>query len=258
VDSFYRQLDVDEFESTAATTSPWDAALQHGGPPSALLARAIEQIGSAAGLVVARFSVDFFGGVPQGRLTTDAQVIRPGRRVELVEASLRSGDRVVAVARAWRLKPSTEVVGATTIAPSVPLPGPQPQRSIASTDTSWAYGRAIEWRFVEGAAAESGRAQVWTRIKIPLVEGEQPSGLQRILTVADSINGLSAVLDPREWLFVPPGLTLHAHRLDAGDWLLLDAATVLDASGIAVAHGTVADERGQLGLVTQPLLVQRL
>ena len=78
------------------------------------------------------------------------------------------------------------------------------------------------------------------------------------MTVADSINGLSSQLDQREWLFVPPGLTLHAHRLDAGEWLLLDAVTVIDKSGIGVAHGTVSDEQGQLGLVAQPLLIQRL
>jgi hypothetical protein len=256
--SFYRNLGGGEFETTPATTSPWDVTLQHGGPPSALLARTIEQVPSDAGLTVARFSVDFFGGVPQGRLTAEARVIRPGRRIELVEASLRAADRVVAVARAWRIKPSAEVSGAVVVAPAIALPGEQPERAIASTDISWEYGRAIEWRFGPADPSEPGRARVWTRIKIPLIEGEQPTGLQRILTVADSINGLSAVLDLREWLFVPPGLTLHAHRLDAGEWLLLDAVTIIDNSGIGVAHGTVADERGQLGLVAQPLLVQRL
>ena len=125
--------------------------LQHGGPPSALLARTIEQVPSDAGLTVARFSVDFFGGVPQGRLTAQARVIRPGRRIELVEASLRAADRVVAVARAWRIKPSAEV---TRSRPSSRRPSRSrvrsPQRAIASTDISWEYGRAIEWRFGPG------------------------------------------------------------------------------------------------------------
>ena len=99
---------------------------------------------------------------------------------------------------------------------------------------------------------------VWTRIRIPLVAGEEPSGLQRMLLIADSINGLSSVLDGREWLFIPPGLSLHTHRVDAGEWLLLDATTVLDASGMGIAHGTISDERGQLGLIAQPLLLERV
>jgi hypothetical protein len=134
---------------------------------------------------------------------------------------------------------------------------PQAQRYLDGTDPGWGYGRAIEWRFVTGGFAQPGPTKVWTRVRIQLIEGEAASGLQRMLVVADSINGLSAVLDLREWLFVPPGLTLHAHRVDAGEWLLLDAATTLDESGIGVAHGTIADERGQLGLLAQPLLVQR-
>jgi hypothetical protein len=255
--AFYLPLGGDEFESTPATTSPWDRSLQHGGPPSALLARAVEHAPSTPGLVVARFSVDFFGGVPQGRMRTTAQVLRPGRRIELIEATLYANEQVVAVARAWRIKPSPDAVPAPPQPAPPPLPDPQPPRFLPGVDPDWGYGHANEWRFVEGGFTASGRSVVWIRVRLPLVDGEEATGLQRMLVVADSINGLSAVLDLREWLFIPPGLTLHAHRVEAGDWLLLDAQTVLDATGIAVAHGTIADERGQLGLVTQPLLVQR-
>jgi hypothetical protein len=256
---FYRRVDDDVFESTTATTSPWDPALQHGGPPSALLAHAIEAV-PADGRVVTRFTVDFFGGVPQGRLRTSVEVLRPGRRIELLEASLADDTRTVATARAWRIRPSAESPdsGATTrFEPPPPLPAAQPQEFFAGIGPDWGYGRAIEWRFVAGGYAERGRAVVWTRQRFPLIAGEQPSGLQRMLVVADSINGLSAVLDLKGWLFVPPGLTLTAHRVEAGEWVLVDASTVLDPSGVALAHGSLADEQGQLALVSQPLLVQR-
>lgn len=254
---FYLAIGVDEFESTVATTSPWDPAQQHGGPPSALLARAIERVGPRPDLVVARFSVDFFGSVPQGRLTTSAEVLREGRRIELVEATLRVESRTVAVARAWRVKPSPDVTAPVVAAPVAELPGEQPQRYFAMLDPSWGYGRAIEWRFVRGGYRELGPSTVWTRVRLPLVAGEEPSGLQRMLVIADSTNGLSAVLDLREWLFIPPGLTLTTNRVDAGEWLLLDAVTTIDRSGVGLAHASIADEHGQLGLVTQPLLLQR-
>jgi hypothetical protein len=255
--SFYRQVGEFEFESTTATMSPWEADLQHGGPPSALLARAIEREQSDGSLVVGRVSVDFFGGIPQGLMTTAARVVRPGRRIELVEASLTAAGRLVAVARAWRLKPSADVTGQPSTGPSDLVPDPQPQRYLHTADPDWGYGRAIDWRFVEGGFIELGPARVWTRVKIPLVEGETASGLQRMLVVADSVNGLSAVLDPADWLFVPPGLTVHAQRVDADEWILLDAATVIDPSGVGLAQATMSDGRGVLGLVTQPLMVQR-
>jgi Thioesterase-like superfamily len=258
-DCFYRPVDDDIFESTTATTSPWDPQLQHGGPPSALLARTIEAV-PADDRVVTRFTVDFFGGVPQGRLRTSVEVVRPGRRIELLEASLADDTRIVATARAWRVRPSADspASSATTrFEPPPPLPAAQPQEFFAGIGPDWGYGRAIEWRFVLGGYTAPGRALVWTRQRLPLVAGEPASGLQRMLVVADSINGLSAVLDLKEWLFVPPGLTLTAHRVEAGEWLLVDASTVLDPSGVALAHGSLADQQGQLALVSQPLLVQR-
>jgi hypothetical protein len=261
--SFYRQVGEFEFESTTATMSPWEADLQHGGPPSALLARAIEHGRSGDGLVVGRVSVDFLGGIPQGLMTTAARVIRPGRRIELVEASLTVAGRLVAAARAWRLKPSPDFAGTeptqliAPTAPTDPVPGPQPQRYLRAADPNWGYGRAIEWRFVEGGFVELGSARVWMRVRIPLIEGEPTSGLQRMLVVADSVNGLSGVLDPADWLFVPPGLTLHAQRVDAGVWLHLDATTVIDPSGVGLAQATMSDDRGPLGSVTQTLMVQR-
>jgi hypothetical protein len=254
---FYHQLDDDVFESTPATESPWDRQLQHGGPPSALLTRALEQVDPNPELALARISFDFLGGIPQGRLTTSATVLRPGRRIELVEATLTAQERVVVVARGWRIKPSDGSFEPTPVAPVPALPEAQPAVYFDPTDPGWGYGQAIEWRFVRGSFAENGPAMVWARVKIPLVVGEHPTGLQRMVVLADSTNGLGSALDLQGWLFVPPGLTLHTHRIDAGDWLLLDASTVLDASGMALARSTISDIRGPLGLIEQPLLVQR-
>ena len=44
---------------------------------------------------------------------------------------------------------------------------------------------------------------------MPLVAGEEPTGLQRVLAVADSANGVSAVLPLGDWLFINPELTVH-------------------------------------------------
>ena len=60
----------------------------------------------------------------------------------------------------------------------------------------------------------------------PLVAGEEPTPLQRVLIAADSGNGISSTLDFRRYLFINVDLTVHLHRLPAGEWVCLDAVTV--------------------------------
>ena len=210
-------------------------------------------------MLVAKISVDFLGALPQGRLTVEAAVLRPGRRIELVEASLLSADRPVAIARAWRIRAGTSPASAIAarLPMPMPLPPPQPQRYLAGIDPRWGYGRAIEWRPAEGGFESLGPARVWARPLLPLVQGEQPTGLQRTVLVTDSINGISAELDLTEWLFVPPSLTVTMHRHLETDWLLLDAATTIDGNGIGMTQARIFDENGPFGMATQPLVIER-
>ena len=68
------------------------------------------------------------------------------------------------------------------------------------------YHTAMEFRFVAGSFLELGPATVWSRH--PLVAGEVPSPLCRVLVAADSGNGVSASLDFRRWRFINPELTV--------------------------------------------------
>jgi len=70
----------------------------------------------------------------------------------------------------------------------------------------------MEWRALRGAFDEPGPATVWARQRVGLVAGEEPTALQRLLTVADSGNGVSNLLDPRRWWFINTELTVHLHR----------------------------------------------
>jgi hypothetical protein len=59
---------------------------------------------------------------------------------------------------------------------------------------------------------------MWMRMRHPLLAGEQPSRLQRVLIAADSGNGVSATLDYRSYLFVNVDLSVHLHRMPEGEW----------------------------------------
>jgi hypothetical protein len=224
---FYLPGGEGSFESMSATASPWDPSHQHGGPPSALLARAIERCEPRADTAIARITIDFLGGIPQGEVTVKAEVIRPGRRIELVEARMHAGGRLVASATAWRAQIAPDSAPNVPAGPQpVPaLPGPQPPRYRVVAGPAWGMGQSTEWRFLEGSFAEAGPARAWARTLLPLVAGEQATGLQRTLVLTDSANALSSELDSKDWLYIPPGLTLAVLRDPEGEWLMLDAHT---------------------------------
>ena len=253
-EAFYDQLDADRFRSTTWTTGPWDPGAQHGGPPGALLARAVEGCRARPEMMVARLTIEILRPVPVADLEVSAEVARPGRSVEMVGASLRSADGVeVARATAWRVlrTQAQPVPDRHPVAPDLP-----PGGSFEAPD-GWVDGylSAIDWRTARGGFAEPGPSAVWTRMRHPLVGGEDPSPLQRVMVVADSGNGVSGELDLRQWLFINPELTVHLHREPAGEWVCLDAATTVSTGGVGLATSVLSDRSGPVGVGAQSLLV---
>lgn len=260
--SYYERLGPATYVSTAATQSPWELSFQHGGPPAALLTRTIEESVSSEPLRVGKVEVDFLGPIPQGRCRIELAVLRPGRQVRQVQASMvfadqGDGGRPAVVARAWLFSAEPGRAPATERdAETVPLlPSPQQQRYFDRLDPAWGYGPSIEWRFVTGGFDDVGAAQVWTRVRVPLVDDEPTSDLQRMLVVADSTNGISAALPMDTWLSIPPSLTVVVQRPPDDEWFMLDATTSIDSQGTGVARSRIVDQAGTCAHVLQPLLV---
>lgn len=257
-DSFFEPLDTDgtRWRATEHTAGPWDPDAQHGGPPSALLGRAVERCDPRDDVRVARVTVEILGAVPLGELELRARTVRPGRSVELVEAALAAGGRDVARAYAWRVK-RTEGVHVDPRARTAPaLPG---EEATAELGAGWGGGylHAVEWRFVAGRFDVPGPATAWTRLRVPLVPDEEPSPLQRVLAVADSGNGISSELDLAQWFFINPELTVHTHRETVGEWVCLDATTTVSDGGSGLATSVLSDQDGPVAVGAQALLVAR-
>jgi hypothetical protein len=247
------------FAATELTRGPWDPEAQHAGPPSALLAREIERCQPRAEMQVTRITLEILRPVPLARLECSARVVRPGRSVELVEAELRDADggRELMRARAWRIR--TADVGLPEITQrgfgsSGPDEGEDRPFPVPMADAK-GYWSAMDYRFVSGAFKEPGPALVWLRMRVALVEGEEPSPLVRVMAAADSGNGVSAALDWREWMFINTDLTVHLHRMPEGEWVGLDSETVLEPGGIGMSDTLLGDERGAVGRALQSLLV---
>jgi Thioesterase-like superfamily len=115
----------------------------------------------------------------------------------------------------------------------------------------------MDVRVVAGAADVAGPARAWFRLRRPVVGGEEPSGLQRAAAAADFGNGVSSVLPYDRWIFVNPDLTVHLARPPQGEWIALDANTLVSDEGTAIAEATLYDSAGRLGRSVQSLILER-
>lgn len=253
---FYRR-DGDRYVATELTRGPWSPDHQHAGPPNALLGRAIEAVDGRESKSVARYTAEILRQVPITTFTVSAEVVRPGRRVDLVEGTLADDDGPLIQARAWRIR-RQDLDGVPDIARADGrLEGRESAQPVPffETGADVGYHTAMEALFVRGSFREPGPALAWLRMRGPLVEGEEPSALQRVLVAADSGNGLSAALDYHRYLFINTDLSVHLHRDLVGEWVGLDARTVVGTDGKGLAQSVIADERGVIGRGLQTLFV---
>jgi hypothetical protein len=253
---FYEPAGTGTFVATPTTAGPWSAGAQHGGPPSALAARALELHEPDPGQRLARVAVDILRPVPIGKITVRTRTVRPGRRVALLEAVLEADGQEVMHARGWRLAiPDGEVpVIAEGPAPP-PIPAEHPLPAFPGGHMA-GYLHAIDWRYVAGGGfAEPGPSAVWARSKIPLLPGEELSPMCRALLLADSGSGVSAALDPLQFLFINTDLTVILPRDPAGEWLLLDSVSTIGERGTGLAETTLSDVQARCGTALQTLLV---
>jgi hypothetical protein len=250
--AFYRRLGDGRFESTVHTRGPWDPDSQHAGPPAALLATAILAI-ARPGLRLARITFDISKPVPVAPLEVTAAITREGRSVVEAQAAIEPFMRC----RALLIRTEADV------APAVPdiveigqladaLPGP-------FLPIAWepGYHTAIEARFAKGSFLERGPAQGWLRMMMPLIEDEQITPVQRVLTAADSGNGISNVLDFQTHVFINAELTVHLQRYPTGDWVGMHSSTTVEPDGIGLTSTTLHDVDGPIGRAAQSLYIAR-
>lgn len=254
--SFYVPRGDGHFRSTPWTTGPWGPDAQHAGPPAALLGRATEAVTPESSLV-ARMTCEILRPVPIEDVRVDARVVRPGRSVAMIESELTVRDEPVMRSRAWAIRAADLDVPPGAAPPADPPPSPDDVADQFAGRTETDYIAAMEWRFVAGSFFEPGPATAWLRMRMPLVEGEEPSPLQRVLTAADSASGISGALDFSQWVYVNPELTVHLHRSLEGDWVCLDAATTPQPSGMGLTAAHLHDRSGPVGRSAQSLFVAR-
>ncbi len=258
--SAYLALESGDYASTDLTRGPWHPDHQHGGPPIALAARCIERAAAALELThVARLTANLLRPIPIAELAVEVQTDYAGRNVAHFSARMMAGGKDVArftavAQREAGLEIPAELAGHPLPQAPLSLAQSPPAPFLFASETT-GYHELIEGRIAQGVAFR-GPSAVWFRLRHPLVAGEAPSGLQRVAVAADSGNGISATLDFHRYIFVNSDLTINLLRKAQGEWICIDARTLLGPDGGGLAEARIFDAGGLVGRSTQSLAIR--
>lgn len=255
------------FTPTEATMSVWSPELQHGGPPTGLLSRAlINQVGGRDGYF-SRVTTDILGAVGYGINRVRAQVIRPGRQISVIGAELDVAGpdgtfRTAARASAWLLSGAdTTAISSSPVEPLRPLPDDLDVRVGMTLSTE---GSGVDWGTVgfigqvetaNVAGRNGATSALWIRPRFPLVAGEETSDLASAFTVIDVANGVGTQLNPQEWTWMNTDTTVHFIRPPRGTWIGLDSELSVGPNGFGATYCDLYDADGFIGRSAQTLLL---
>ena len=252
--------DGDHFVPTELTRGGWTEDTQHGGPPAGLLGRSIELVPTAVPMQVVRFTIDLFRPIPLHPLSVQIDVRRDGRRIQVVDASLRDGELELGRATALKIR-TTEVdlpvADNAWMEPAAPETvdvlewGGYGDRSVARF-----HYDAVEIRSIDDSFTANRPGLSWFRLRYPLVADEEPTPFVRLATLTDMANGNSRAIDPTRWLFVNPDITLYCHRALVGDFVGMHSAAFQQPTGIGITDTWLFDQTGALGRINQAQLIE--
>jgi len=258
-DSIFTPAGDGRFTPTEHARGPWDPRALHGGAPAALIARAFERMEPGAELPLARLGFEFLSPIPLAPLSLATRIVRKGRRVQELAGELSAGEEVVCRASALRIQ---------SVPAGLPNDGQLPAESMPEPE----HGKTVEFALNRGVGTSlattgmemswltdpwnGGPARVWMRLRHPLLPDEPATPLVRLVAAADFGNGVSAELPFEDYLFINADLTIHLWRQPQGEWIGLDAQTLLPEGGMGTAKSVLHDASGPLGRAFQTLVVQ--
>lgn len=249
--------DGDELVATVHTRGPWDVRHQHGGPPSALLAGALERFGEdAADFQLARLTVELLRPVPIGNVRVEVRAVHLGRTVQRLEAALLTGDQVLVEARGLRIRRQPTGLSEEPALDAWPDPAGLPAFTFPFFKTDQGYHMAVEGRVAYGAWGHTP-VGFWARPRIPLVAGQQTSPVEALVILADAQSGMGVPLDPDHFTFVNPDLTVYFERPPEAGWLGFDIRSVAGPLGAGLSESAIRDGRGMVARSAQSLVIAR-
>ncbi len=253
------ERDGSRYVPTQLARGPWNPKALHGGAPSALFATVCEMHDPGPAAFVARLTVELMRPVPMAPLELRVHTIRPGRKVQWVEAMLLD-DREHEVARATVLRiRSDDVDTSGSVHPDVdapPAPDTMTPENFPFGEGAVGFWSVHDVRLVRGSWMEPGPGVAWFRLKCPVIAGEPISPVARVAAAADFGSGVSNPVRTTRANAINPELTVHVHRHPVGEWVCLESGAWAQPHGVGMAETRLHDERGVIGRGVQSLLVE--
>ncbi|NYT57573.1 thioesterase family protein [Alcaligenaceae bacterium] len=251
-DAFYVRTGETRFSSTLHCQGAWQPGEQHLSAAAGLVLAEVERR-LPSDKLVSRVSFDVLGVIHSGSFTIDVRVLRPGRSIELIEASMCHGDQISIQARIWRLMASdtAQVQGAEW----TPLPPPDALPPLMFSRI-WDGGFIASLEARQGADARPGRGQSWLRTPYPLVHGEIDPPVAGFLKLIDAANGLVVRANPNEVFFANVDLTIHFTREPEAGWVGFDTRVSFGPTGLGETFSVLSDIHGPVGTAAQSLTVR--
>jgi hypothetical protein len=250
---------------TLAAQGPWDPTTAHGGPIAALLAREVERAGpTEGGMRVARLTCDLFRPVPLQPLTLTHDVVRDGRQIRVVDALLWWDGRLVARASGLYVRVGHEIETdpertAAAVGPPIEGPDTDPSGGLGPVDLGEfeppGIFHAVELKRIVGNHGDGVPAVAWGRLTVPMVAGETTTPLQSLACIGDYSSGIGTYMDYRRYVSPNADLSYHLVRAPVGEWIGIDAATVLAEDGVGQSRSRLFDETGFVGTCATTLVV---
>jgi Thioesterase-like superfamily len=215
--------------------------------------RLAEEVPTLAPMEMARLSVEIFRPVPTSLLTTRSEIIREGKKLQLVTVHIGAEGVEVARGAVLKLRTAQQDVPPEVLASQHGLPDAD-SLPIDQPRFTGGFAQQFEMRVARGAYRKAGPATIWFKLTGSLFSDRTATPTQITPAIADFSNGASTALSFADWTFLNADLSINFFRAPQGEWIAIDAET---PQGRALAMSRLADERGWFGQATQSLLLQR-
>jgi hypothetical protein len=170
MDAIYR-VEGNRVVTSPDAAGPWDAQMQHGSAPAALVVWAAEAIPTPEPMRIARVTIDLMRPVPVAPLTFETEVLREGRKIQLCAVKLRAGNVVVVTATVLKIKTQALTLPPDVADVAVTLPGPDQAREELPDFSGSPFVKGISMRAAHGRFGLPGPGAIWYRVDRPVVEG---------------------------------------------------------------------------------------
>jgi hypothetical protein len=256
MDAIYR-VDGNRAETSPNAAGPWDATMQHGSAPAALVTWAAEAIPTAAPMHIVRVTIDLMRPVPVAPLMVETEVLREGRKIQLCAIRLLANNVVVVCATVLKVRADSLPLPSEIADAAIDVPPPDQGTPMEPPFSHTPFVTGLSVSMVRGSFSKIGPAAIWYRIDRPIVEGAAISQVMRAVVAADFCNGTSSMLDFDKWTCLNADLTVSLARAPVGDWILLNAETWIGSDGAGIAAGRLGDSKGYFGRTVQSLVIEK-